>query len=256
VSVRRLALLALLAGAAGLRFWGLENGLPFTMGRPDEVETLAHTIGFPAGDLNPRWFVYPNLFFWLVWLWEELLLGLRRLVAETPSYTELLRSGLPLLIVQGRILSVLLGTATVALVYALGRRVGGAALGLVAALLLATNFLHVRDSHALKADVHLALGVLVGLWALARWREAPSRPRALAAGLAIGVATALKYPGALLLAPTYHAGIATSDRHGLARLVPDRRLFCSCRPPSSPSSFSRSTCSSTATAWWTRSRSR
>jgi hypothetical protein len=220
-----LLVLLVLALAACLRFWGIDQGLPFPNARPDEREALEHTIGFPAGDLNPRWFVYPNLFFWVVWLWEESVLAVRRLLVAIPDYATLVRTDLPLLILQGRLLSAALGTATVAIVYGIARRLGGPALGLVAGLLLATNLLHVRDSHALKADVYLAAGVPIVLWCLARYTEAPTRGRAIGAGLAIGVTTALKYPGILLLGPAYVAGILVTPRGGVRRFVPSADIL-------------------------------
>ena len=221
LNVRATLLLgAILVLAAALRFWALGHGLPFVMARPDEVETLRHTVGFPQGDMNPRWFVYPNLFFWIIWLWEELCLGVRRIVADVPSYSTLLESDMPTLILQGRVLIALLGVATVGLVHRFGRREGGAALGLVAALLLATCFLHVRDSHALKADVPLAFGVLVSLWTLARYRDEPTVARAVIAGAAIGITTALKYPGVILLLTAWHT--VPSHGSGWQRLLPAR----------------------------------
>jgi 4-amino-4-deoxy-L-arabinose transferase-like glycosyltransferase len=213
---------ALVALAAALRFWGIDQGLPFPNARPDEREALAHTVGFPAGDLNPRWFVYPNLFFWVIWAWQELVLALRRLAVPTPSYAELLAHGLPALLFNGRLLSALVGTATVGLVYRVGQRVGGHTLGAIAALVTATNLLHVRDSHALKADVFLTFGAVVCLDLLARWVTEQTHRRAALAGLAIGLTTALKYPGILLLGTAYHADVLASRASGARRLLPSR----------------------------------
>jgi 4-amino-4-deoxy-L-arabinose transferase-like glycosyltransferase len=215
-------LLALLvvALAAALRFWGIDQGLPFPNARPDEREALEHTIGFPAGDLNPRWFVYPNLFFWIVWVWAEMLLVLRRMVVDTPPYATMLTTDLSTLLLYGRLLSALVGTATVALVWTIGRRIGGWRTAGVAALLVAVDLLHVRDSHALKADVFLAAGVLASLWLLASWTDRPSWRRGVRAGLAIGLTTACKYPGILLLGSVYHAAVLGSDRRGRRRLMP------------------------------------
>src|SRR5258706_4709149 len=136
--------LVVVAVGAALRLWGIDQGLPFPNARPDEREALEHTIGFATGDLNPRWFVYPNLFFWLVWGWEEWLLALRRMVTATPSYGTMLTSDLPTLLLYGRLLSALVGTATVALVWIVGRRVGGATLGLIAAIFTAGQFIPLR----------------------------------------------------------------------------------------------------------------
>jgi hypothetical protein len=219
--VTRAALLVILAAAAVLRFWGLDQGLPFVMSRPDEMEMLRQTAGFPQGDFNPRWFVYPNLFFWLSWAWLEGVLAVRTLFLATPSYGEMLTTQMATLIAYGRVLSALAGTATVAVVFAVGRRLGGPALGLVAAFLLATNYLHVRDCHGLKADPFLTLAVPVCLWIAARWAASGAVPMAVRAGVATGIATALKYPGVLLLASGYHADVLTRPAGtGLRRFVP------------------------------------
>jgi 4-amino-4-deoxy-L-arabinose transferase-like glycosyltransferase len=224
--VNALALVAIVALAAILRCWGLDQGLPFVMSRPDEVEMLQKTAGFPAGDLNPRWFVYPNLFFWLSWLWLEGVLAVRRLVADTPPYSEMLATQLASLIAYGRVLSAAVGTAAVALVYAVGRRLGGSALGLLAALLLATNYLHVRDSHGLKADVYLTFVVPAALWLLAAWARTGAVAPALQAGLAAGLATGLKYPGVLLVASGLHANVLVRRRAGTTRwFVPSRTFW-------------------------------
>jgi 4-amino-4-deoxy-L-arabinose transferase-like glycosyltransferase len=200
-----LALIGVVLVAAVLRFWGIELGLPFTMGRPDEREALAHTVTFPDGDLNPRWLVYPNFFFWIIWLWGEAALALLRTYTDLPSWSAMLASDMATLLLIGRVASALVGIATVVLVWEIGRRLDGPALGLAASFLLSVCFLHVRDSHALKADVWLTFAVPPTLWLLARYAAQPSAAGAARAGAAIGLATSLKYPGILLLAPAWHA---------------------------------------------------
>jgi len=109
------------------------------------------------------------------------------------------------LLFLGRIGSALIGVATVLVVWRIGRRLDGPALGLAASFLLSVCFLHVRDSHALKADVWLTFAVPPTLWLLARYAQAPDAIGAARAGAAVGIATSLKYPGVLLLAPALHA---------------------------------------------------
>src|SRR5262245_46951534 len=215
----------IVAGAAILRLWGLSQGGPLPNARPDEREMLEHTAAFASGDFNPRWFVYPNLFFWVSWAWLELVLGLERLVRPVPAYTVLLTTDLPRLLLAGRVLSVLVGTLTVVVLYATARRAGGRAFGLVAAFLLATNFLHVRDSHALKTESFLALGTLAAIALVARWAEDRTPRRAIAAGLAIGLTTGFKYNGILLLFPAWLADLWTAPQLGIRRLLPSRRLI-------------------------------
>ena len=76
-------LVVLVAGAAWLRFTSLAHGLPLLRGRPDELEVIEATTKFPVWDFNPRFFVYPNFYFYLVFAWIELLLTVRRLWEAT-----------------------------------------------------------------------------------------------------------------------------------------------------------------------------
>ena len=216
-----LVLLALLALGGALRFWGLDQGLPFTMSRPDEREALEHTIAFPTGNLDPDWLVYPNPFFWLLWGWISAALALGRLVDPSlPDYATFLRERMAEAILIGRVLAALVGTGTIAIVWTLARRVSGALAAVIASTLLAVCFLHVRDSHAMKADVFLTAIVAPILWVIAAWVRRPQRTRAVAAGAAIGLGTSLKYPAILLLFSVWH-GDAILRRHlGWRLLLP------------------------------------
>ena len=49
-----------------LRFWGIGFGLPNLNSRPDEIEIVARALRFFSGDLNPHFFHYPSLYFYLV----------------------------------------------------------------------------------------------------------------------------------------------------------------------------------------------
>jgi hypothetical protein len=73
--------------------------------------------------------------------------------------------------------------------------------GLVAALLLAVSFIHMKDSHYLKPDIPTAFFTTLTLWLTwDAWEKRASghlRPWLLA-GLAVGLATAAKYTGGVV----------------------------------------------------------
>jgi hypothetical protein len=217
-----LALAVLVAGAAWLRFTALDHGLPLLRGRPDELELIDATKTFPAFDWNPRFFVYPNFYVYLLYAWIRVLLAIRRLWEPVPGYAALLVSDPATLILYGRAFTAAAGTASVVVVYAIARRAGGTALGLVTAALVAGNFLHVRDSHALKPDVLLGACMLATLWLLSRWLVEPTARRATIAGLAVGLTTAIKYNGVLLVVPAYLMAVAASPLRGWRRVLPTR----------------------------------
>ena len=66
------ALLVILAGALALRVWGLTYGLPHPQARPDEDTLLGLLFGFDTGDLNPRWFIYPTFFLYLLYAYVKI----------------------------------------------------------------------------------------------------------------------------------------------------------------------------------------
>jgi 4-amino-4-deoxy-L-arabinose transferase-like glycosyltransferase len=216
--VRRLVSLAMvplvLTGAAlALRLWGIQHGLPHPMGRPDELQVLDYTAGFGSGDWEPRWFIYPTFYFHVVYAWDQAALAIWRLWRERPDYFTLVKTNLAPLLLAGRTFSATTGALVVPVMWAIGRRTGGRLFAAVAAALVAGNYLLVRDAHALKPDAPLALGLLASLGLLARYAEAPTRRRAIAAGVAIGLTTAIKYNGVLLIIPALMAdAIAPAPR--------------------------------------------
>jgi 4-amino-4-deoxy-L-arabinose transferase-like glycosyltransferase len=99
-----------------------------------------------------------------------------------------------------RSLGCLFGAGTIALVGLLGRRVGGATLGLLAAGIAACYPLLIAADGALMSETLYGLLIALVLLAAYRLRDEPTGWRAAALGAAIGLA-ALTRPEALLLLP-------------------------------------------------------
>ncbi|MBZ0280902.1 MAG: glycosyltransferase family 39 protein [Anaerolineae bacterium] len=104
-------------------------------------------------------------------------------------------------LVAARVVSVLFGALTIAVVFRLGRRLYGPPVGMVGAFLVTFNFLHVRESHYGTPDVvgvFLVLAALLAYTRIARWRTL--RNYILAATLtALAISNRLTF--ALLLLP-------------------------------------------------------
>jgi len=192
----RLGLALLLAAGLGLRLWGLDYGLPLSMARPDEEVLVPRLITFDAGDPNPHWFMYPTLSLYLTFAWLKALLiggraaGVWRGPTDLAALAAVDAGALYLL---ARLLSALLGTATIAATYLLGKLVGDRRAGLVAALLVAFSFLHVRESHFFKPDAILSLfitGALIGCVVL---QQRATATAAALAGIICGLALSVKY---------------------------------------------------------------
>jgi hypothetical protein len=150
------ALAGILIIAAGLRFWGLAFGLPHDHCRPDEVTLAHHALSIGAGDLNPHFFNYPTLHFYLLaiiygaYFVCGYALGAFSGVQDFELAFFLDPSPLYLL---GRSFSAILGTISIWLVYRIGNILGDRSTGLTSALFLAISFLHVRDSHFATTDI-------------------------------------------------------------------------------------------------------
>ena len=105
----------------------------------------------------------------------------------------------------GRALTALVDVGTVLLVFLLGRRVFGVAVGLLAAALLAVTVLHVQLAHFWASDPYLTFFTVAALWAMVAAQQAAA-PRCrlvylLVAGAFVGLAVGSKFTAVLLLLP-------------------------------------------------------
>jgi len=183
---RETGLLALiLAGAWGVRLLGVSRGLPY-LHEWDEPTVLSYVIGMlQRGDLYPNAFVYPSVYYYLLlpvmylhyfYLHAHGVLSspwdiqLYHPQAATGAYWWYLSA--PSFYLWGRILTTLMGTATVYLVYRIGKTVYGAPVGLLAAVLLAVAPGAVYFSDTVRVDIPMTffatLTVLLGLNVLRR----------------------------------------------------------------------------------------
>src|SRR5262245_3616099 len=121
------AVIALVLVAFGLRVYAVRWGLPYTE-HPDEP-SAANTVlrMIRRGDWNPRFFEKPSLYYYALRLvfaahiHYGIATGLYKSLADLPATTDLYLTT-PELFVWGRMLSVILGSLTVAVLYAIGRR--------------------------------------------------------------------------------------------------------------------------------------
>jgi len=179
-------LILILILAATLRFYGLnwDGGIG---AHPDEryIVGVAESLRWPER-LNP-FDVAPD------YPYGHLPLYLLALVAGLVPDVD------PLIV--GRALAALFDLGTVALTFALGRRVYGERAGLLAAAFVALMVLHVQQAHFYTADVPLAFFVLGTLLFAVRLAEGGRTHQALLAGAWAGLALGTKFSAALLILP-------------------------------------------------------
>ena len=204
----------IVAGGAAARIYGLDFGLPHQGVRPDELTLIARVMNFFSWDLNPRFFSYPSLLMYLLFLAYNLYycLGLAlgkfrslgdfiAFYARDPSSFYLISRGI----------SALFGTLSILAVHQLALRLFGRIEALLAACFLAFAYLHVRDSHFGTTDVPVTFFVIASYVAMAAFWNASSTRTSTVAGLFAGLAASTKYMGALLCVPMVLARLFAAD---------------------------------------------
>jgi len=199
-ATRRSLTLVVFAGAV-LRFVPIWFGLPYPQARPDEEVAIGRALAALNGDLNPHFFHWPSLTFYVFAGVLGAASGVRDLFgADAPvTFSE------HALLTRGAV--ALFGTLTILVLFRLGQRIAGDAVGLLAAALLAVALLHVRESHFAMTDVLMTLLLWISLALVitapsAGRGEPPSRADAIVcgwAGLAGGLATSTKYNAAAVV---------------------------------------------------------
>jgi hypothetical protein len=217
----RLAAAAVVILGMGLRFWALDFGLPNPRTRPDEEVLLRQTRHPAEGNFDLKFLVYPHAYVYLTWAWGAAGLELGQALGLVPEgdYVSLLRSRFPTVILVSRVLSAAAGTAATAAVIAVTRAALGPGAALAAGVLVATSFLHVRDSHAVKPDVLLSLATLLAVAAMVPLARRATVGRGIAAGCVVGLAMGIKYPALLLLGSAYVAACLGAGHRRWRRLV-------------------------------------
>lgn len=144
-------------------------------------------VGGPAyrivltGDLNPHFFLYPSFHVYLM----SFLIFLAQTI-----YPAIENSSLLLI---GRSASVLFGCATVIVIYLIGKELFNKKVGLIAALFISLNSLHIYLSQLMKTDAAVIFWVLLAfLFAVKIMRRGLWRDY-LYCGIISGIATATKY---------------------------------------------------------------
>lgn len=218
-----LALLgAILLLALAIRVWGIAYDLPYVY-HPDEPAMIQRSLHMlKTGDLNPHFFHWPSLPFYLNALAyvPYYLLG-RQLVGfkspeDIPSLRQLtmgvVYSPMPTTVLLGRLVTVGFGVGCVALVYLIGRRLTGVrSVSLLAALLVALSPTCVSHSRWATPDTFAAFFALAASYmSLLLFQEGKTWQYVLA-GVCVGLAASSKYNAALVLVALL---VAHFFRHG------------------------------------------
>jgi len=204
------AVLALVVLAASLRLWGAFADLPYIQ-HPDEPAYIARALHiFQTRDLNPHFFNYPSLFLYanalayIPYYWVGRVAGVFQSPQDIATPIALIMgtafAPLPSVAMVGRSVSILLGSASVALTYLVGQRLTGRpSVGLLAALMLAISPANVTHSRHITPDTYVVFWHLLTLL-LSLYLLQPGRPwHYVLAGVLAGFSASSKYNGGLII---------------------------------------------------------
>lgn len=187
--------------ALGLRAWGINFGLPdkHIIDEQGIVYSAFHSAG---NNLRPHPYLHAPLFQYIllveyVFCYVILrVLGIFKAPIDFPvSYFK----DSTIFFLIGRMTSVIFGVATVFLIWKLGKRFFGPTVGLIASFLLATNFLHAKESHYIKEDIVMTLLVLASFYFCLKILKRGKTSDYLLCGVFLGLALSAKLIGILIV---------------------------------------------------------
>jgi hypothetical protein len=185
---RRLRLALLIAGvslvAAAARVTGLSFGLPHHLFHPDENLLISTAARMAAGaDWNPHFFHWGGAHFYVT----AAVFRMASLIREPASTADLY--------VIARLLSAVMGTATVALTMLIAHRLyRNDWLTALAGIILALMPLHVRGSHYATVDAAATFWMSLSAWCFVKAIDSGlDRKWPIATGVIAGVAMGTKY---------------------------------------------------------------
>jgi len=195
-----------------LRIWGIDFGLPYLY-HPDEPRyvIIAQNI-FKTGDLNPHWFNYPSLFYYLNALMYITyypmgkLAGMFHSPLDIPAPITLTmgvgKTPMPSTFLLGRLLTANFGTASIILIFLAGRQLtNNTAVGLLAALMMAISPTNVKNSHLITPDTFLVFFILLSFWGCVKIFQQGGTWNYVFTGISVGLVASTKYNGAIIVFP-------------------------------------------------------
>lgn len=193
-------LLSILALGLSLRLWHITWGLPelYEEATPFSIAWKFWNWDMPGFDFNPHFFNYPAFTFYFHYLIQSIHYGIGYLLG---IYTDVasFKESYTISIILARLVTAIFDLGTILIIFLFVKHLAGEKIALIAAGLLAINPLHIQNSHSINVDIPLAFFVILSLFFIHKIYSTSEKKWYLLAGLGIGLATATKYNGALLL---------------------------------------------------------
>ncbi|MGH2833655.1 MAG: ArnT family glycosyltransferase, partial [Solirubrobacteraceae bacterium] len=195
------ALGVLLLLALALRLWGIGQGLPYAYNTDENAHFLARAIGMFGHSLNPEYCANPPALTYLLHMLLAVFYGSGAAVghAYATHPTEVW--------ILARAAVAVLGTLAIWLLYSVGSRLFGRAVGLTAGAIQAVAFLPVFYAHLALNDVPTLAPATLCLLGAAGVLRKGRMVDYLLGGIGLGLGCATKYTAGIMLLPLLAAVI-------------------------------------------------
>lgn len=212
VNIESIFIGLILLTALLLRLWGVNYDLPYIY-HPDEPGYIAISQNiFKTGDLNPHFFNYPSLFFYInaISYIPYYLFGKLTGVFHTPSdilppislAMGVTQAQMPTTVLLGRVITICFGVGTAGLTYFAGKQITGrTAVGLLASLMVAISPTNVLHSRFITPDTFVTFFATASLLASILVYQQGKTWQYIIAGICVGLTASSKYNGGLIILP-------------------------------------------------------
>ena len=198
---RNRLILFITSAALLLRVWGIWN-----VEHADEYNEVFEALRVCSGHLNfHRWF---KRFFLYILAFEYGIyyaIGWVCQIFSSPMdfAAQIIRDMTPLFLI-GRITNAILGSASIFVLYKIGKRISGSQCGLLAALFFTFTGIHIISSHLVNVDIPMSFLVLLSLLFIIRIYQLGGKTKDyIFSALFSGLAIQTKLPAVVIIVPFF-----------------------------------------------------
>jgi 4-amino-4-deoxy-L-arabinose transferase-like glycosyltransferase len=201
---KSILLFAIIILGIAVRVAGIDFGLPLLC-HNDESVIVNYALAYGKGDFNPHFFKVPPLMSYMLFFLYGIFFVVGKISGMFSGVTDFgyrfLSDPTAFYLIGRLFCGVFFGVLAIPLIYKLGKKVFNERTGILAALFLSINFLHVRNSHYIYFDIPLVFFILLFLVVLHALFKKNRLNQYLTCGFILGVAVSVKYSAIVLLFP-------------------------------------------------------
>ena len=197
-------LLLILLVALGIRWWNINWGLPevYEEAYPFHIAWKFWNWGNSGFNFNPHFYNYPALTFLLQFIvqgFHYLVGSISGSFSGIESFKQAYDADPTSSLILARSVSVVFDLGTIAVTYLLSKKIFSKNVALFSALIVAINPLHISQAHLVTVDPALTFFSVLSVYFIYHVYKNAGTTWYILSGLAIGLAAASKYNGALLI---------------------------------------------------------